>query len=411
MLMLLSSHRECSHNIMRIHRHSSRLSFRERTRRRRSGCWSFAVLLSVLAGGAMLLWNGLGGRLPLNMRVPDGDPLGAAARDFQRGDLNGTVDNARRALERNPNDAAALTLLARALIYRSYSDYNRSADRASALELTTEALSGLPDDPDRQAIHAYALQAAGQPVEAARLAEVVLREHPDNGLARVARALAYGSVGSHDIALRESQKAAEQPEWGLESQRAIAISLSDLGQYKKAIEAVERAMSYNRYLPVLYFERALYALQLGDTDAATAAYFQILTYDPQNVKSRLRLCELSSLLRERDKAIAYCGEVTTRAPEWADGWYQLGREYFLQGDFAAAQTALHRCSTLQVLQNVPVGDRRFECWYLQGQAAEIQGDCTALIATYNEFRSMAADASVQETWVYPPEGPPACTGQ
>jgi tetratricopeptide (TPR) repeat protein len=369
------------------------------------------MLLGVLAGGAVLLWNGFGGHLPFIPHVQDNDPLGAAARAFQQGDLNSTVDNARRALERNPDDAAALTLLARALIYRSYSDYNHAADRDTALELTTTALSRQPANPDRRAIHAYALQAAGQPVEAAQIAESVLRDQPQNGLARVARALAYGSVGNHDIALRESQKAAEQPEWGLESQRAIAISYSDLGQYQKAIDAVERAIRYNRYLPVLYFERALYALQMGDTDSATAAYFQILTYDPQNVKSRLRLCELSSLLRERDKAITYCGDVTTRAPEWSDGWYQLGREYFLQGDFAAAQAALHRCSTLQVLQNVPVGERRFECWYLQGQSAEIMGDCPALIATYNEFRSMAADATVQETWVYPPEGPPGCAGK
>jgi hypothetical protein len=68
----------------------------------------------------------------------------------------------------------------------------------------------------------------------------------------------------------------------------------------------------------------------------------------------------------------------------------LGREYFLQGDFANAQQDLHRCSSLQVMQNVPVSQRRFECWYLQGQAAQILGDCEALIATYNEFRSMAA---------------------
>jgi hypothetical protein len=65
---------------------------------------------------------------------------------------------------------------------------------------------------------------------------------------------------------------------------------------------------------------------------------------------------------------------------------------------------------LQVAQNVPVPERRFECWYLQGQAAQINGDCPALIATYNEFRAMALDERVQQTWVYPPEGPPGCTG-
>jgi hypothetical protein len=64
-----------------------------------------------------------------------------------------------------------------------------------------------------------------------------------------------------------------------------------------------------------------------------------------------------------------------------------------------------------MMQNVPLEERRFECWYLQGQAAEILGDCPSLIATYNEYRAMAAAAQIAETWVYPPEGPASCVTQ
>ncbi|HEX2909039.1 MAG TPA: tetratricopeptide repeat protein, partial [Phototrophicaceae bacterium] len=231
---------------------------------------------------------------------------------------------------------------------------------------------------------------------------------PENTLARIAMALAYGSVGSFEIALRESMQAAANPTWQLESQRALAISYSDMGDYKSAIAAIEKAIEINPRLVPLYFERALYAMQLGDADAATAAYFQVMVYDAENVKARLRLCELSSLLREHEAAIDYCTQVTQRAPSYADAWYQLGLEHFLMGDFKAAQETLHHCSALQVMQKVPISERRFECWYLQGQAAEILGDCPALLATYNEFRSMAASQEVQQTWTYPPEGPPRC---
>jgi hypothetical protein len=120
------------------------------------------------------------------------------------------------------------------------------------------------------------------------------------------------------------------------------------------------------------------------------------------------MCELHSTLREHEQAVRLCSEVTTRAPDWADGWHRLGREYFLQGDFHAAQDALHHCSTLQTLQGVPLASRTFECWYLQGQAAELNGDCPALIATYAEFRLMALAGGLSQTWVYPPEGPPGC---
>jgi tetratricopeptide (TPR) repeat protein len=391
---------------MRIER--NRLSFR-RNRRRRAGCLSWAAFVGVLVGIGALTLNWLGGHMvPPAASGSTTSLVDAAEAAFLRGDLSGAINLARQALAAQPNEERALVLLARALIYRSYSEYDRAVDRQSAVELTTEALQHSPNSLPIMAIHAYALQADGQPVEAAKVAERALARDPNNTLARAAMALAYGGVGSHEVALRESMQAAKGTDWQMEAQRALAISYSDLGDYNSAIKAVEKAIALNTRLVPLYFERALYAMQLGDADGATAAYFQVLAFDPENVKARMRLCELSSLLRERDKAINYCQQVTTRAPAWPDGWYQLGLEYFLQGDFKQAQDSLHRCSSLQVMQNVPVSQRRFQCWYLQGQAAEVLGDCPSLLATYNEFRSMAADASVQQTWTYPPEGPPGC---
>ncbi|MBN8620760.1 MAG: tetratricopeptide repeat protein [Anaerolineae bacterium] len=391
---------------MRIHRDQSRLLFRRQRRRRSSGL-SLAVMLGVIIGGLAVSWNWIGGRLNFAAQPID-DSLQQAQDAFARGDLSNAVELAQRALEFNPNSDAALTLLTKALIYRSYSDYNRAVDRESALEWAAEGLALAPNSPQRLAIYAYALQSAGRPVEAARTAEAALKLDPQNPLARLAMGMAYGSVGSFEIALRESQQVAQTAEWQLDGQRAMALSYSDLGNYSSAIESIERAIGLNRYLVPLYFERALYALQIGDAGSATAAYYQVLTYDPSNVKARLRLCELSSLLRERAAAVEYCKEVTLRAPSWPNGWYQLGMEYFLQGSFASAQDAFHRCSSLQVMQNVPVSERRFECWYLQGQAAEILGDCDNLIATYNEFRAMATDETIAQRWTYPPEGPPTC---
>jgi tetratricopeptide (TPR) repeat protein len=395
---------------MQIRRNHSRLSFRKQ-RRRRTGCLSLAVLLGLVVGVVALSWNWLGQRLQhaASPQESSENRLAEANAAFSRGDLDAAISLAREVLETTPNQPEAVALLARALVYRSYTDYDRSIDRRSALELTTEALGNDPNNPILQAIHAYALQADGDTAQAAKVAQGVLDKDASNGLARVALALAYGGAGSFEVALRESLQAAQNPDWQLEAQRALAISYSDLGDYQSAITAIEKALKVNNRLTPLYFERALYAMQVGDADTASAAYFQVLTYDPENVKARLRLCELSSLLREHEQAIDFCKQVTDRAPSWADGWYQLGLEQFLQGDFHAAQDALHRCSSLQVMQSVPVSQRRFECWYLQGQAAEILGDCPSLIATYNEFRAMAGDADVQQTWTYPPEGPPGCT--
>lgn len=391
---------------MRIHRSQSRLTFRRQ--RRRSGCVSLLLLLGIVVGTVAVTWSWLE-RRQQSANPPD-DLLAAAQNAFDRGDLDLAITFARQYLALHPAHPPAVRLLARALIYRSYSEYNRGVDRESALQLTTEALENSPGNLELLAVHAFALQAAQQPASAAEAARRVLEQNPNHTLARTALALAYGGAGSYEIALRESLQAVQSASVAdaLDALRALAIGYGDLGNYQEAARTVERALTFNDKLVSLYFERALYALQLGDADGATVAYFQVLVHDPDNVKARLRLCELSSMLREHQAALDYCGEVTRRAPSWADGWYQLGREHFLQGNFAAAQQNLHRCSSLQVMQNVPVSERRFECWYLQGQAAQILGDCEALIATYNEFRSMAATEEIQQTWVYPPEGPPGC---
>ena len=194
----------------------------------------------------------------------------------------------------------------------------------------------------------------------------------------------------------------------MDTERALAISYSGVGDYERAVASVEHALELNGRLLPLLFERALYARQLGDAGAASVAWFRVLAIDPGNVKARLRLCELSSILREREQAITWCRQVTARAPAWAEGWYWLGYEYFLQGDFHMAQASFKQCAALQQEQAVPLLQRRLECWVLQGQAAELTGDCIGLLRAWRELRAMARNADLGQTWVYPPEGPAVC---
>jgi tetratricopeptide (TPR) repeat protein len=109
----------------------------------------------------------------LNFAAPgqsDARLMQAAQSAFDQGDLDTAIELARQALTVQPDQTDAVVLLARALIYRSYSDYDRTVDRESALQVTTEALRSSPENPDLLAAHAFALQAAGQPIEAAEVA-------------------------------------------------------------------------------------------------------------------------------------------------------------------------------------------------------------------------------------------------
>ena len=235
---------------------------------------------------------------------------------------------------------------------------------------------------------------------------------PDHVLARVVLSLSYGARGIAQAALREAEAgldlALNQRRYELESHRALALAYGDMGDYRAALGELDKAVGYNGKLIPLYFEKALFALQVGDVDQATVSYFTIMALAGENVKARARLCELSERLQERDAARRYCQEVTALAPFWDEGWYALGRLYFLDGEYKEAKSAFGHCSRLQVEGGVAIQDRKLDCWYLQGQSAEIIGDCDSLTLIYREFQDMARQAGLPQTWSYPPDGPPIC---
>ncbi len=379
-----------------------------RPRRMRRRSIPFAILQGVIAG--MLVWTlgWVGSVLTPAPNRPAGGELDAARRAFDAGNLDESIAAAERALADIPEWPPAALQMVRALVYRSYVDYDGAPDRRRALEVSKAVLEANPDDADALAARAFALHADGQSLAAYRLAERALRRDARHTFARLTLGLAYAGVGSFERGLTELRQAVRAGDYPMDALRALAVVQSDSGRYRDAAAGIDQAIGYNRALIPLHFERALYALQVGDSGAASTAYLRVLALDSDNVKARLRICELNSMLRQRDSALRYCLEVVELAPDWSDGWHALGREYFLDGDFREAQGALNRCSTLEVMQGIPPSGRTFECWYLQGQAAELNGDCAGLVATYNEFRAMSAVGAFTETWTYPPEGPAAC---
>ncbi len=393
---------------MRVHRRSGF----SRQRTQRTGCVSFVLALLLVCGSAWVMrarWLPLiqFGGAPLVLPT-----LTDAQAAFARGDLITTIAFAGQLVEANPRDTTALTLLVRALITYSESDFGHESERTRALTITSEAMARANSQREVMALHAFALQANRQSDEATKYALRAIDRDDSNIVARLALALAYSSSGLFEAGLREADKAvslaSQNAAYAWDAGRVRAITLSNLGRYRDALAAADTAINFQRNLLPLHFERALYAMQISNADAATSAYFTVLAFDEGNVKARFRLCELSSSMRETEAAVTYCTQVTERAPQMASAWYMLGKEYYFQGQFRAAQQALNRCTSLEVSQNVPITERRFECWYMQGQAAEILADCPNLLATYGQFQQMAREANLPETWTYPPEGPAIC---
>ncbi|MGJ3241309.1 MAG: hypothetical protein ACFE0Q_21560 [Anaerolineae bacterium] len=396
---------------MRIDRNSSRTIFR---RKARGGCLSWLVTSLILCVFVLLSMPQIQ-TLFSRWRVttPELATLADSQQAFQNGDLERTISYARAVYENDSTRTEALELLVRALVYNSYADLHHEDDRITALDLTTIAVAESPYDMRVLGAHAFALQANGISDQAQRVALRVIRNDENSITARLALALSYSSQGIFEAGLNNALRAVEiannaHPDWRADAHRVTALLYSDLGRYAEAASSAETAITFNRRLLPIHFERALYAQQIGDMDTATAYYFNVIAFDEDNVKARFRLCEVSSLLGERDAAIDWCGQVVELMPGWADGWYWLGREYYLNGDWRNTQITLNRCSTLQIAQAVPVEDRRFECWYLQGQAAEVLADCVGVVALYTQYQQMAQSANLSQRWVYPDGAPPIC---
>ena len=393
-----------------------RRSTRGYRREGRGGCSAWLVWLGILLNVGVIFYsvNESGGFSLSSIVVPTADASEAARRAFQNGDLETSIERARSALAANPEDSQTAALLTRALIYYSYADFGREAMLVEASEVAAQAVQQQPSDPDTLAAQAFALQANGDVNPSVQLAERVLADHPQHSIARTTLALAYARAGNFTVALQQSQQAlqdADDTVDAFDARRAVAISTADLGNYQQAGNLLDSLIDdYDAMVP-LYYERALYARQISQIEVAENAYLRVLQLQPSNIKASLRLCELTEGEGERVSAEEYCRQVTQRAPTLPAGWYRLGRLHFLDGNFSEAQRTLNRCSSLQVLQNVSSEQRIFECWYMQGQAAEILGDCAGLIATYEQFQNIAAaDPTVRQTWTYPPEGPPMCVG-
>nr|MCU0465456.1 hypothetical protein [Anaerolineae bacterium] len=128
------------------------------TRSRRSRPWRlpFAVVQGVMAGVLVWALGWVGSVLTPAPVKPIEAELEAARRAFDSGNLNEAIAAAERAFAARPDWPPAALEMVRALVYRSYVDYDDLPDRRRALELSGAVLEAHPDDPNALAARAFA---------------------------------------------------------------------------------------------------------------------------------------------------------------------------------------------------------------------------------------------------------------
>ena len=343
-------------------------------RRRRAGCASWLLVIGLVVGVSSLrLEAWLRSRRDRAGAVSPRGLAGPGTRCLQPGRPGWPRGGA--AFQRLASDAAdtdALRLLTRALIYRSFEgEYDRAIDRQMAMQFGARAVARAPSNPEMSRMYAYALAVNGQPADAADTARRALeaartRSTPASRCrARLWRSRDRRGRPARSRARHECRDPGKT-RWmhlvaGRDRLRVTSAAMTKQPGWPT------RAISLNGRLLSLHFERALYALQTGGSGWRNPTFSQVLALDETNVKAHMRLCELSSLLRESDAAVRYCGRVTSCAV--MGRWLVPPRPGVFARKFGARRIRCINARGCRWRQNVPPAERRFECWYLQGQAS------------------------------------------
>ena len=204
-------------------------------------------------------------------------------RALQQNDLAGAEQEARRAIEANPNNASALRYLALLVA--------RDGRLDEALQRLREAQAVDPHSPVIATDIGKMLYEAGRYDEAIRHLEEVLEHHPEHVDARLSLGLAYQANGASDKAEAVLREAAEQA-------RGNPMVLGTLGY--------------------------VFAMR-GDTGRARIVLEGLQAADQARTSSLIAAAQILGGLGDRTEAARWLQRAVTTAEsqEWATSWMSL----------------------------------------------------------------------------------------
>jgi tetratricopeptide (TPR) repeat protein len=366
----------------------------------RSG--AMAELEALRASGIPLAERGRVDVALAQMRLAEGDEAGAqaliaevleqdpgqvealkmdAAWLIEADEANRAISRLRAALDAEPDDADALTLMANAHARNGNAQLSREF-----LLLAVEASGSAPDETLR---YVTILIEDGRFLPAEELVITALRTTPGHpGL--------LAALGEIYLALEDWSRA-EQVERSLRDiGTAESVTLADelrtamlafRGQVDEALaflEGLAETGGPDNIGAQIAVVRA--RLVTGDADGALAFAEDLLARDPDNPILRFVLAAVQSAMGSHAEAEALYRGLLEEDPQNQEAWIGLVRALDLQGDGEAARATLEEA--LQVLPDAP------DLLWAQASYSERLGDYEGAIAIYERLYEMMPNAPV-----------------
>jgi tetratricopeptide (TPR) repeat protein len=371
---------------MQIRRDYSRSFF---TGRRRGGIGARVLfLIGLLLGGLAVFFMLNFNRLQLAAldavgMAPTATPFASNyARQgmelFYGGDLDDAIIAFENALQQRPDNIDYLY---------EYGSMLMEAERfEEALIVAEHAIDVAADDPRGYALKARNLMFTDSP-QAIQVAIQGVDVDPTFAPLYAAQGVAYTNLGRWQEGLRMVTRAQEIDPNNIFVQMSMQWPYVYQGNYRAAIEALERAIGLNPNLVTPYFYlAALYNLnQVGEPEMAIATYERILEMDPDNEKAYLRLCQVYAGVDQArfDVAQPYCDRAIQINPEYGDAYAQRGQMQYVRRNYEGAIESFEDC--------VRYGSDKIECWYLRGFSHYRLSQCEQAWDITNEARPMAVE--------------------
>lgn len=326
------------------------------------------------------------------------DPVLLAMRGenaYLHGDLEQAITYYRQAHQLAPDDIGILFELGRMMIYRSYAGRDYSFRAAEALEIARKGAELTPDDPRALALLSLALLENGFVEEAIVMGLKAVDQNPSYSEAWAYLSMAYRAAQRNGLASEAAAKAIECDPYSLDARRAMALSLTALGQPDAALGQYNEALRIHPYLDMLYFEMAWLYLGQENYDAALTAYNRVLALEPDNVKAYTRKCETYYRMGEFHQAQEVCEQAVQLDPTYTEAFQQLGKVQYKSRNFEGAVETLTTCADLQKTQGLSLAQSEVDCWYIRGLALAYLDECDKAWLVLQDALLMNATDDIQ----------------
>lgn len=256
----------------------------------------------VLYAATLLLLVGLAYGGFVYKAEPDASTLvGSAEVLAQTGVFDKAMENARRALAQEPDNRYAHIILAHCLgqvgkYDEAVSHYRRAVELSDPKEPTTDSL---------RLYLGEMLIAAGQPAEAARIAESVL-ETEESLSAHYVLAAARRAEGSFDLAAEEYRKAAELAPTDPEPLMGHAALLESQGRLEEALVKLDQAAELAPEAIGVQLPRARLLAGLGRQEAAVSTLLGVAETQAVRMQNFLFSEDALVALRSDERLLKVC---------------------------------------------------------------------------------------------------------